>query len=52
MMNMKPPKAPRMARQKSFGMPKPKGMKSGGPTSMDMRKYGRNLAHIKNQKGG
>jgi hypothetical protein len=29
-----------------------KGMKKGGPTSMDMRKYGRNLARAMNQKSG
>ena len=26
-------------------------LKKGGPTSMDMRKYGRNLARAKNQAG-
>lgn len=29
-----------------------KKMKKGGPTSMDMKKYGRNLARAKNQSGG
>jgi hypothetical protein len=29
-----------------------KGMKKGGPTSMDMRKMGRNLARVANQRGG
>lgn len=29
-----------------------KGMKKGGPTSMDMRKVGRNMARAKNQRGG
>ena len=28
-----------------------KGLKKGGPTSMDMRKVGRNLARVANQKG-
>ncbi len=28
------------------------GMKAGGPTSMDMRKFGRNMARAKNQRGG
>ena len=28
-----------------------KGFKKGGPTSMDRRKYGRNLARAKNQGG-
>lgn len=28
-----------------------KKMKAGGPTSMDMRKMGRNLARAKNQGG-
>lgn len=27
-----------------------KGMKAGGPTSMDMKKYGRNLARAMNQR--
>jgi len=27
-----------------------KGMKKGGPTSMDRRKYGRNLARAMNQR--
>jgi hypothetical protein len=27
-----------------------KGMKAGGPTSMDRRKYGRNLARAMNQR--
>jgi hypothetical protein len=27
-------------------------MKAGGPTSMDRRKFGRNLARAKNQSGG
>jgi hypothetical protein len=27
-------------------------LKKGGPTSMDMRKFGRNLARAKNQSGG
>ena len=30
----------------------PKGMKKGGPTGMDMRKVGRNLARAHNQKPG
>jgi len=29
-----------------------KGMKKGGVTSMEMKKYGRNLARVKNQTGG
>jgi len=29
-----------------------KGLKKGGPTSLDMKKYGRNLARAMNQKGG
>ena len=29
-----------------------KGMKKGGVTSMEMKKYGRNLARAKNQSGG
>ncbi len=29
-----------------------KGMKKGGVTSMEMKKYGRNLARAKNQTGG
>jgi hypothetical protein len=28
------------------------GMKAGGPTSMDMKKFGRNMARAKNQRGG
>ena len=28
-----------------------KGMKKGGPTSLDRKKYGRNLARAMNQKG-
>lgn len=28
-----------------------KGMKAGGPTSMDMKKMGRNLARVANQRG-
>jgi hypothetical protein len=27
-------------------------LKAGGPTSMDRRKYGRNLARAMNQRGG
>lgn len=27
------------------------GMKAGGPTSMDMKKHGRNLARAMNQRG-
>lgn len=27
-----------------------KGMKKGGPTSLDMKKYGRNLARAMNQR--
>ena len=30
----------------------PKAMKKGGPTSMDMRRVGRNMARVRNQKGG
>lgn len=30
----------------------PKGLKKGGVTSLDMKKYGRNLARAMNQKGG
>lgn len=26
------------------------GMKAGGPTSLDMKKYGRNMARVMNQK--
>jgi hypothetical protein len=29
-----------------------KGMKKGGVTSLDMKKYGRNLARAMNQKSG
>ena len=29
-----------------------KGMKKGGPTGMDMRKVGRNMARAQNQTGG
>lgn len=28
-----------------------KGMKKGGPTGMDMRKYGRGMAKVMNQRG-
>ena len=28
-----------------------KGMKAGGPTSMDMKRMGRNLARVTNQRG-
>ena len=28
-----------------------KGMKAGGPTSDDMKKYGRNMARVMNQRG-
>lgn len=28
------------------------GMKAGGPTSMDRKKFGRNMSRIKNQRGG
>ena len=28
------------------------GMKAGGPTSMDRKKFGRNMARAKNQRGG
>ena len=28
-----------------------KGMKAGGPTSMDMKRMGRNLARVANQRG-
>jgi len=28
-----------------------KGMKKGGPTSMDRKKYGKNLSRAMNQKG-
>jgi hypothetical protein len=28
-----------------------KGMKKGGPTGMDMRKVGRNMARANNQRG-
>jgi len=27
-----------------------KGMKKGGPTSLDMKKYGRNMARVMNQR--
>lgn len=27
------------------------GMKAGGPTSLDMKKYGRNMARVRNQRG-
>ena len=27
------------------------GMKKGGPTSMDMRRVGRNMARVNNQRG-
>ena len=29
-----------------------KGFKKGGPTGMDMRKVGRNMARANNQRGG
>jgi hypothetical protein len=29
-----------------------KKMKAGGPTSMDRKKFGRNLSRAKNQSGG
>lgn len=29
-----------------------KGFKAGGPTSLDRKKYGKNLARAMNQKGG
>ena len=29
-----------------------KGMKKGGPTSLDRKKFGRNLSRAKNQSGG
>jgi len=29
-----------------------KGLKKGGPTGMDMRKMGRNMARARNQRGG
>lgn len=29
-----------------------KGMKAGGPTSLDRKKFGRNMARVKNQRGG
>ena len=29
-----------------------KGMKAGGPTSMDRKKYGKNLSRAMNQKSG
>jgi hypothetical protein len=32
-------------------MHKTKGMKAGGPTGMDMRKHGRNMARVMNQRG-
>lgn len=32
-------------------MHKTKKMKAGGPTGMDMRKYGRNVARAMNQRG-
>lgn len=28
-----------------------KGMKAGGPTSMDMKRMGRNMARVANQRG-
>lgn len=28
-----------------------KGMKKGGPTSMDMKRMGRNMARVVNQRG-
>lgn len=28
-----------------------KGMKKGGPTSMDMKRMGRNMARVANQRG-
>jgi len=28
-----------------------KGMKAGGPTSMDRKKFGRNMSRAKNQRG-
>jgi hypothetical protein len=31
---------------------KVKKMKAGGPTGMDMRKHGRNMARAMNQRGG
>ena len=29
-----------------------KGLKKGGPTSLDRKKFGRNLSRAKNQSGG
>ena len=28
-----------------------KGMKAGGPTSMDRKNFGRNMSRVKNQRG-
>lgn len=30
----------------------PKGLKKGGPTSMDRKKFGKNMSRVMNQKGG
>lgn len=29
----------------------PKGLKKGGPTSMDRKKFGKNMSRVMNQKG-
>lgn len=40
------------SKEKMPKMPKgAKAMKKGGPTSMDMKKMGRNMARVKNQRG-
>lgn len=39
-----------MAGGKGCGSMKPKKMKAGGPTSLDRKKYGRNMACVMNQR--
>ena len=38
--------------QQHGGKPTKVGFKKGGPTSLDYKKYGANLARAKNQSGG
>jgi hypothetical protein len=35
---------------KAHGPDRVKGMKAGGPTSMDRKKYGKNMSRIMNQR--
>ena len=45
-------KGTNLSKLKKGGMAKMKKMKAGGPTGMDMRSMGRNLARARNQKPG